>query len=106
MEWCAALVSVMTAGLLEGHWNSGDVAALAAGKGPDGRPLPARSWMALRRLGWDAAPPGGVVVNDRIIRMAQEQAGRILRSAAWRAALISGVTATWPADPGKRAPGE
>ncbi|MBT2440854.1 transposase [Streptomyces sp. ISL-36] len=34
--------------------------------------------------------------------MAQEQAGRQLRSAGWRAGLTAGVLATWPADPAKR----
>ncbi|MFG3295939.1 transposase [Streptomyces sp. NPDC048179] len=38
--------------------------------------------------------------------MAQEQAGRLLRSAKWRADLTAGVLATWPADPGRRTPGE
>jgi IS605 OrfB family transposase len=38
--------------------------------------------------------------------MAQEQAGRILRSAGWRAALTTAVLATWPAQPGKRTPEE
>ncbi|TYC08450.1 transposase, partial [Micromonospora sp. MP36] len=38
--------------------------------------------------------------------MAQEQAGRVLRSARWRAGLTSGVLATWPADPRKRTAGE
>ncbi|TYC21426.1 hypothetical protein FXF52_26195 [Micromonospora sp. MP36] len=44
----------------------------------------------------------GVRVNDRVVRMAQEQAGRALRSASWRAGLTSGVLATWPADPRQR----
>ncbi len=34
--------------------------------------------------------------------MAQEQAGRALRSAIWRKELTSAVLATWPADPLKR----
>ncbi|MFU8855149.1 hypothetical protein ACNAW0_29935 [Micromonospora sp. SL1-18] len=34
--------------------------------------------------------------------MAQEQAGRVLRSVKWRADLTAGVLATWPADPRKR----
>jgi IS605 OrfB family transposase len=72
--WCAALVRGMAAGLAAAHWNPADVAALASGTGPDGRPLPSRAWMALRRLGWDAAPPEGITVNDRVARMAQEQA--------------------------------
>ncbi|WP_228022749.1 zinc ribbon domain-containing protein [Streptomyces acidicola] len=62
--------------------------------------------MALRRLGWTAGPAGGVTVNDRIVRMAQEQAGRALRSAGWRAGLTSAVLETWPRDPGKRTPKE
>ena len=37
--------------------------------------------------------------------MAQEQAGRTLRSARWRHELISAVLATWPADPQKRTKG-
>jgi hypothetical protein len=63
--------------------------------------------MALRRLGWRAAPPEGVYVNDRVARMAQEQVGRLLRSAAWRDAVTMGVVATWPrGDPAKRSPAE
>jgi hypothetical protein len=100
--WCAALVQGMTARLLDARWNAADVAVLASGTGPDGRPLPPVAWTALRRLGWDAGAPVGVKVNDRVRRMAQEQAGRILRSASRRAALTSAVIGTWPARPGKR----
>lgn len=87
--WCAALVQGMAARLVDGHWNLADLGALASGRDAAGKPLPPQAWMALRRLGWGAAPPGGVTANDRIARMAQEQAGRALRSACWRA----GVTA-------------
>jgi hypothetical protein len=102
VAWCAALVRGMVAGLLEGHWNAGDVRALASGRDDSGRPLPAQAWMALRRLGWGAIPPDGIVVNDRVMRMAQEQAGRLLRSACSRAALIAGIFETWPVEPLKR----
>jgi hypothetical protein len=47
-----------------------------------------------------------VKVNDRIVRMAQEQAGRALRSVKRRADVVLGVLATWPADPSKRTPRE
>jgi IS605 OrfB family transposase len=100
--WCAALVSGMAGGLLASHWNARDVGALAGGVDAAGRPLPAAAWMALRRLGWAAKAPEGITVNDRIVRMAQEQAGRTLRSARWRKELTSAVLATWPADPQKR----
>ncbi|WP_307520694.1 transposase [Streptomyces umbrinus] len=62
--------------------------------------LPSNTWMALRRLGWTVKP--GAKVNDRIVRMAQEQAGRTLRAAKWRADLTAGILKTWPADPKKR----
>ncbi|MGW5433924.1 zinc ribbon domain-containing protein [Streptomyces sp. NPDC004059] len=45
-------------------------------------------------------------MNDRIVRMAQEQAGRALRSVKWRADMAAGILATWPADPAKRTPGD
>ncbi|MFI7634014.1 transposase [Nonomuraea sp. NPDC049400] len=100
--WCAGLVSAMAAGLMAEHWSSADVGLLAGGVDAGGRRLPSNAWMAVRRLGWTATVPEGVRVNDRIVRMAQEQAGRLLRSAHWRAEVTSGVLATWPADPLKR----
>ncbi|WP_326759028.1 hypothetical protein OHB35_14645 [Streptomyces phaeochromogenes] len=97
--WAADLVSGMAAALLAGHWNTADVDVLAAGEDAGGRPLPSNAWMALRRLGWTVGPAEGIRVNDRIVRIAQETAGRTLRAAKWRADLTAGVLATWPADP-------
>ncbi|WP_433172418.1 zinc ribbon domain-containing protein [Actinoallomurus sp. CA-150999] len=104
--WCSDLVAGMTAGLLAGHWNARDVAGLACGVDEAGRVLPSNAWMALRRLGWGVTAPEGVKVNDRIVRMAQEQVGRILRGAQHRAQMVAGILATWPADPDKRTPTE
>jgi hypothetical protein len=104
--WCVDLVSGMVDALTGEHWNAIDVDRLASGEDVGGRKLPSNAWMALRRLGWTAEPPEGVRVNDRIVRMAQEQAGRVLRSVKWRADLTAGVLTTWPADPAKRDAGE
>ncbi|MEU6324688.1 transposase, partial [Streptomyces sp. NPDC047009] len=104
--WCSDLVAGMVSVVLAERWNSRDVKVLASGVDGVGRNLPSNAWMALRRLGWSSAPPEGVKVNDRIVRMAQEQAGRALRSAKWRADLTAGVLAAWPIDPGKRTPSE
>ncbi|MEU9451562.1 zinc ribbon domain-containing protein [Streptomyces sp. NPDC048277] len=92
----------MAADLLAVHWNTADVDLLASGVDGTGRGLPSNAWMALRRLGWSATPAEGVRVNDRIVRMAQEQAGRLLRSAKWRADMTAGVIQTWPTEPSKR----
>ncbi|MFE3450055.1 transposase, partial [Nonomuraea sp. NPDC059194] len=104
--WAADLVSGMVSALTTEHWNTTDVDVLASGQDAGGRKLPSNAWMALRRLGWTTAPPEDIKVNDRIVRMAQEQAGRALRSARWRADLTAAVLATWPADPAKRTPAE
>ncbi|MEU1046010.1 zinc ribbon domain-containing protein [Streptomyces sp. NPDC005897] len=96
------LVSGMTSRLLAEHWNATDVDILASGKDAGGRKLPPNASMALRRLGWAVTAPASVKVNDRIVRMAQEQAGRALRSTKWRVDLTAGVLATWPADPIRR----
>ncbi|MCX4454975.1 transposase [Streptomyces sp. NBC_01340] len=100
--WAADLASGMVAALLTEHWNAADVDMLAGGEDAGGRKLPSNAWMALRRLGWTASPAEGIRVNDRVVRMAQETAGRTLRSAKWRADLTSGVLAAWPADPARR----
>ncbi|GAB3966307.1 hypothetical protein GCM10029978_031140 [Actinoallomurus acanthiterrae] len=104
--WVADLVAGMATGLLAEHWNAGDAARLAAGVDDTGRALPSNAWTALRRLGWAVTVPGGVKVNDRIVRMTQEQAGRTLRGARHRAEVVAGILATWPADPDKRTAAE
>ncbi|MCF3132514.1 transposase [Streptomyces olivochromogenes] len=104
--WCTDLVSGMASQLLADHWNGHDVNQLASGEDALGRKLPSNAWMALRRLGWSGAAAEDVRVNDRIVRMAQEQAGRVLRSAHWRAEVTAGVLATWPVDPRKRTTNE
>jgi hypothetical protein len=102
IAWCADLVAAMVTGLTADHWNAGDMTVLASGQDASARKLPTAAWMALRRLAWTVTAPEGLQVNDRIVRMAQEQAGRTLRSAQWRAELTTGVLATWPADPDRR----
>ncbi len=104
--WVESLVSDMAAALLATHWRATDVDILASGVDARGRVLPSNAWMALRRLDWSVTPAEGLRVNDRIVRMAQEQAGRTLRAAKWRADLTAGVLESWPADPSRRTPQE
>ena len=104
--WCVALVKGMATGVVAEHWTPDGLRALASDADPAGRRLPPQGWMALRRLGWSAAAPAGVRVNDRVARMAQELAGRLLRSALWRESLTAAVAGTWPTDPARRTPQE
>jgi hypothetical protein len=106
VRWCTDLVAAMVTDVLAAHGNAPDVARLASGVDAGDQPLPSNAWTALRRLGWTARPAEGIKVNDRIVRMAQEQAGRTLRSAHWRADVVAGILTTWPADPQRRTPPE
>ncbi|MDZ5445109.1 zinc ribbon domain-containing protein [Micromonospora sp. 4G57] len=92
--------------VIAAHWSDGDRAVLAGGVGADGRRLPASGWMALRRLGWGAVSPAGVVVSDRVRRIAEEEAARALRLGCHRRAVVAALLATWPADPFARTEGE
>ncbi|WP_216372970.1 zinc ribbon domain-containing protein [Streptomyces tailanensis] len=104
--WLTGLVEALAAGVVREHWNQADLARLASGVDQSGAGLPSQSWMALRRLGWAVAVPVGVYVPDRVVRIAQEQAGRVLRSAWWRAEITAALLATWPADPARRGEAE
>jgi hypothetical protein len=100
--WLADLVALMAAAVVAGRWSDADLAVVAGGVGPDGRPLPSKGWMAVRRLGWGAAVPAGTVVNDRVRRVAEEEAARALRLAALRRAVVAALLTTWPGDPAAR----
>ncbi|MFG1684229.1 zinc ribbon domain-containing protein [Nonomuraea sp. NPDC049269] len=109
VAWLTALMQAMTAGIVGDRWNTRDLDVLAAGIGADGRVLPVKGWMAIRRLGWGCAPGvsgggtgGGVYVSDRVRRCAEEQAGRMLRAALHRRGIVAAILATWPQDPRRR----
>lgn len=97
--WLADLVRVMADQVVAARWSDADLAVLAGGVGPDGRRLPSNGWMALRRLGWGAVAPAGVVVSDRVRRIAEEEAARALRLGCHRRAVVAALLAAWPADP-------
>jgi len=70
-------VTGIVGALVGEHFTTPDVRILASGLDAGGRRLPSNAWMALRRLGWSVDAPQGARVNDRVVRMAQEQAGRV-----------------------------
>ncbi|MEU4228954.1 transposase [Nonomuraea sp. NPDC026600] len=102
VAWLTAVVRDLTARLVAARWSPVDLDALACGVGLDGRVLPSKGWMALRRLGWGVSPPAGVHVCDRVMRCAEEQAARLLRLALHRRRLVAAIVATWPQEPGAR----
>ncbi|MFK4268962.1 zinc ribbon domain-containing protein [Streptomyces milbemycinicus] len=100
--WLTALVGSLAAGVVQEHWTGPDLAQLASGIDLAGVSLPSQGWMALRRLGWAVTLPEGVYAPDRVVRIAQEQAGRVLRSAWSRAEITTALLATWPDNPARR----
>ncbi|WP_405519412.1 zinc ribbon domain-containing protein [Streptomyces canus] len=97
--WLTSLVEALCTQVTSAHWNRPDLARLASGRDCSGARLPSNAWMAVRTLGWGAVVPAGMYVPDRVRRVAEEQAGRALRSAWWRSEITDAVLATWPAGP-------
>lgn len=97
--WLTSLVEALCAEVTSAHWNRPDLARLASGRDCSGGRLPSNAWMAVRTLGWGASVPAGLYLPDRVRRVAEEQAGRALRSAWWRSEITDAVLATWPAGP-------
>ncbi|WP_322725413.1 zinc ribbon domain-containing protein [Streptomyces spongiae] len=97
--WLTSLVETLCAEVTSAHWNRPDLAQLASGTDFCGARLPSNAWMAVRTLGWSASVPNDLYLPDRVRRVAEEQAGRALRSAWWRSEITDAVLATWPAGP-------
>ncbi|MFD3930523.1 zinc ribbon domain-containing protein [Streptomyces sp. NPDC058614] len=95
--WLTALVGSMCTAVTRAHFNRSDLAQLASGRDRSGARLPSNAWMALRTLGWAVTVPEGLYVPDRVRRIAEEQAGRALRSVWWRVQVTDAVLTTWPA---------
>ncbi len=102
----AALIQAMSTAVVTARWNDADLVTIGSGVGPDGRALPSKGWMALRRLGWGAGMPDGVYVSDRVRRVAEEAAARALRLAVHRHQLLRAILAAWPTDPRRRTDAE
>ncbi|GAA1645062.1 transposase [Actinoplanes couchii] len=96
------LVQQLAGGLLATAWTEQHLDQLAAGVDAEGRRLPAKGWMALRRLGWTPLIPAGLRVPDRVLRAVGEETARALRLAVHRRAVTTAIIATWPADPRRR----
>ncbi|WP_162641826.1 hypothetical protein [Streptosporangium sp. 'caverna'] len=106
VSWLAALAQTMATQVLTERWTGSALTDLASGKSSDGRPLPTKGWMAVRRLGWGCTAPAGVYVPERVRRIAEEQAARALRLALHRRAVLAAVLTTWPTDPARRSEAE
>ena len=102
----AALIQAMSTAVVTARWNDADLVTIGSGVSPDGRALPSKGWMALRRLGWGAGMPDGVYVSDRVRRVAEEAAARALRLAVHRHQLLRAILAAWPTDPRRRTDAE
>ncbi|MET7333852.1 zinc ribbon domain-containing protein [Nonomuraea sp. NPDC005650] len=102
VAWLCGLARELAAQLVTARWNPDDLDALVSGVGPDGRALPSKGWMALRRLGWGASLEPGVYACDRVLRCAQEQVARTLRLALHRRRLVAAIVAAWPHNPRAR----
>ncbi|WP_244873013.1 hypothetical protein [Mycolicibacterium sp. TY66] len=93
LGWLLNLVHQMSAELMQSCWRPEVFAALHAGIDALGRKLPSTAAVVASRLGWVPAPPDGVYVPSRVVRLAQANVVPVLKTVAFRDALIPAVLA-------------
>lgn len=91
--WLLDLVEQLGAELMQSRWQPSTFAALHGGVDGLGRRLPSTAAAAAARLGWVPTPPAGVYVPSRVVRLAQANVVPVLRTIAFRDALIGPVIA-------------
>ena len=96
--WLLDLVEQLSAELMQSCWQPAAFAALHAGVDGLGRRLPATAAVVAARLGWVPTPPAGVYVPSRVVRLAQANVVPVLKTMAFRDALIPQVLAAVGAD--------
>ncbi|MHB8325775.1 MAG: zinc ribbon domain-containing protein [Candidatus Dormibacteria bacterium] len=100
--WALDLTTKLGERMLVAHYKKSDLSKLASGLDAAGKALPAKAYMAGRRLGWACPKAPGVYLPDRFRRTVEEQVVRRLRQSVWLASVVDGLIETWPANPLQR----
>lgn len=93
LGWVLSLVHQMSAELMQSCWRPEVFTSLHAGIDALGRKLPSTAAVIAARLGWVPTPPVGVYVPSRVVRLAQANVVPVLKTMAFRDALIPEVLA-------------
>lgn len=93
VSWLLDLIHQMSVELMQSCWRPEAFAALHAGVDGLGRKLPSSAAVVAARLGWVPTPLAGVHVPSRVVRLAQANVVPLLKSLAYRDALIPAALA-------------
>jgi hypothetical protein len=96
VSFLVAITHSIGLSLARERWTADDFATLTAGVDASGERLPAKAFMAARRLDWDRPAAGGLYIPDRVMRAGQEAGMRLLRSSLFRAELTTESIASYP----------
>lgn len=96
--WLLDLVEQLSTEMMQSCWQPTTFAALHAGVDALGRKFPPAAAVIAARLGWVPAPPAGVYVPSRVVRLAQANVVPVLKTLAFRDALIPPVIAALDGD--------
>ena len=91
--WLLDRVEQLSAALMQSCWHPATFTALHARVDGLGRKLPSTAAVVAARLGWVPEPPAGVYVPSRVVRLAQANVVPVLKTMAFRDALIAPVLA-------------
>ncbi len=89
--WLLDLIEQLSSELMQSCWQPAAFAALHAGVDTWGRRLPSTAAAVAARLGWVPAPPDEVYVPSRVVRLAQANVVPVLKTMAFRDALIAAL---------------
>ena len=91
--WLNTIVVTEAQKRVQEAWEHRSVQRIVAKK------MPSHAWVAMERAyGKPAWPPAGVHASDRVRRIAEELAGRTLRSAARRLGILTALIPHWIPD--------
>lgn len=98
------IVTTITEHIIKERWNPADLAMLGSGVDQSGIRLPQKGSVVCRRLGWTGkdAIPENVYVPDRVYRVAQDHAIRLLKGSVYANKILQILLTTWPKNPYKR----
>lgn len=96
--WLLDLVEYLSAEMMQSCWRPETFAVLQAGVDGLGRKLPSTAAVVAARLGWAPVPPVGMYVPSRVVRLAQANVVPVLKTLAFRDALIPPVIAALDED--------
>jgi len=99
--WLLDLIERLSSEMMQSCWQPATFTTLRAGVDTLGRRLPSTAAVVAARLGWNPILPAGAYVPSRVVRLVQANVVPLLKTMAFRDALIGPVIAALDEENGR-----